>query len=80
MIPILISPNYCIFVNSKGELITDRSLRRLISNYGKKANLEIELSPSVFRNNFIQILLKNNFKLEQIQELLGIENISSIEN
>ena len=41
-----------IFVNNSNVRLTDRSVRRLISKYSEKANLQKEISPYTLRHSF----------------------------
>lgn len=66
-----------IFTNSRGEKLTDRSLRRLIGEYAKKANLQKEVTPHVFRHTFATELLNNGVDIRYLQELLGHSSIST---
>ncbi|RRD39081.1 tyrosine recombinase [Leptotrichia sp. OH3620_COT-345] len=66
-----------IFTNSKGEKLTTRSLRRLIADYAKKAEINKEVTPHVFRHTFATELLNNGVDIRYLQELLGHSSIST---
>lgn len=66
-----------VFVNSRGQKLTDRSLRRLISEYAKKAQIQKEVTPHVFRHSFATELLNNGVDIRYLQELLGHSSIAT---
>ena len=70
------TPNI-VFVNSRGERITTRSLRRLIADYAEKAGINKEVTPHVFRHSFATTLLNNKVDIRYLQELLGHSSIST---
>ncbi len=60
-----------IFVNGSGTRLSDRSLRRIIDRYAKKAMLEKEISPHTFRHTFGVYLLEKGMNIHFLQELMG---------
>ena len=70
------NPNV-IFVNSRGEKLNSRSLRRLIADYAKKAEINKEVTPHVFRHSFATTLLNKGVDIRYLQELLGHSSIST---
>ena len=66
-----------LFVNKNGEKLDSRSLRRLITNYGKKSNLNKEVTPHVFRHSFATELLNQGVDIRYVQELLGHSSIAT---
>ena len=70
------TPNY-VFVNSRGDQLTSRSLRRLISDYAKKAEINKEVTPHIFRHSFATTLLNKGVDIRYLQELLGHSSIST---
>ena len=66
-----------VFTNSRGGKLTTRSLRRLISDYAKKAELQKEVTPHIFRHTFATELLNNGVDIRYLQELLGHSSIST---
>ena len=66
-----------IFVNSRGEKLNSRSLRRLITDYAKKADINKEVTPHVFRHSFATTLFNKGVDIRYLQELLGHSSIST---
>lgn len=64
-----------IFVNSNGNRLTDRSLRRLITDYGDKSEVKKHISPHTFRHSFATELLNRGIDIKYLQELLGHSSI-----
>ena len=60
-----------IFVNKNGDKLDSRSLRRLITNYALKADINKEVTPHVFRHSFATEMLNNGVDIRYVQELLG---------
>ena len=66
-----------IFVNKNGDKLDSRSLRRLITNYALKADINKEVTPHVFRHCFATELLNNGVDIRYVQELLGHSSIAT---
>lgn len=66
-----------LFVNKNGDRLDSRSLRRIISNYGKMAQINKEVSPHTFRHSFATELLNQGVDIRYVQELLGHSSIST---
>lgn len=66
-----------LFVNSKGESLSDRSLRRIIEAYGKKAGIIKQVSPHTFRHSFATELMNRGLDIKFLQELLGHSSIAT---
>ena len=68
-----------IFVNNSNMRLTDRSVRRLINKYSKKANLQKEVSPYTLRHSFCIYMLKNGMPKEYLAKLLDLKSIGLLD-
>ena len=69
--------NNYLFLNSKGEQITDGGIRYIIDNIMKKLSIKTHVTPHVLRHSFATHLLQNGADLKAIQAMLGHSDISS---
>lgn len=66
-----------IFVNGSGDRLSDRSLRRLLVKYGKKAEISKEVNPFIFRHTFGAYMLSHGMNIFYLKKLMGHLNIET---
>lgn len=74
-----ISDEKYIFVNSKGERLTDRGVRYIIDNIMKKLSVKTHVTPHVLRHTFATDMLNNGCDIKIVQELLGHSTLKTTE-
>lgn len=67
----------CLFVNNRGEALTDRGIRHILTECMKKASVNSSIYPHMIRHSFATHLLNNGADLRTVQELLGHTHLSS---
>lgn len=66
--------NY-FFANQDGTPLSDQSVRRMINKYSSLANIEMHITPHMFRHTFATSLLEADVDIRYIQEMLGHSSI-----
>lgn len=66
-----------LFLNKRSNQLSDRSVRQVIDEVAKKAELKMDISPHVLRHTFATHMLNEGADLKSVQELLGHENLST---
>ena len=71
--------NNYLFLNSKGEQITDGGIRYIIDNIMKKLSIITHVTPHVLRHTFATDMLNNGCDIKVVQELLGHSSLKATE-
>lgn len=71
--------NNYLFLNSKGEQITDGGIRYVIDNIMKKLSIKTHVTPHVLRHTFATDMLNNGCDIKVVQELLGHSSLKATE-
>jgi len=65
------------FVNKNGGPLTDRGIRKILTNYIKKMSFTKKISPHTIRHTFATHLLDNGCDIRSVQELLGHSSLNT---
>lgn len=68
-----------VFLNKNGKKITRQGFWKILKKYAKRANLDKNLYPHIFRHSFATHMLERGADLRIVQELLGHSSISTTE-
>ena len=71
--------NEYVFLNSKGDKITDRGIRFIIDNIMDKLSIKVHVTPHVLRHTFATDMLNNGCDIKVVQELLGHSSLKATE-
>lgn len=78
-VPFCPDPYAPFFVNQNGTAVSDQSIRRMIRKYCKLANINLHITPHMFRHTFATSLLDADVDIRYIQEMLGHSSITTTE-
>lgn len=66
-----------LFVNLRGDPLTDRGVRHILNSLMERASLHSKIYPHMMRHTFATHLLTNGADMRTVQELLGHSHLSS---
>ena len=66
-----------LFVSQMGGRVSRQGIWQGIRNWGREAELSLDLSPRIIRHTATKAMIKAGKKIEEIQLLLGHQNIFS---
>ncbi len=71
--------NEYVFLNSKGNKITEGGIRYIIGNIMDKLSVKVHVTPHVLRHTFATDMLNNGCDIKVVQELLGHSSLKATE-
>ncbi len=66
-----------LFLNNRGGRLTTRSVERFVDKYGRRAQIQVPVTPHALRHSFATHLLEMGADLRSVQELLGHASLST---
>ena len=73
------NPDRPLFVNYLGERFTRQGLWKVLSEYGKKANMKGRITPHILRTTFAVHMVQNGADIKTLQELLGYDDMQAMQ-
>jgi len=70
-------PKEYLFVNNKNNKINERTIRKIVSDMAKKAEMPVHVTPHTLRHTYATHMLNEGADLKSVGDLLGHENLST---
>lgn len=65
------------FTNNHGRRLSEQSVRHIVNNHVRQANLNMHITPHMFRHTFATLLLEEDVDIRYIQQILGHSSITT---
>ena len=69
--------NEYVFINKLGNRYSEQSIRNMINDYAKRSDVDLHITPHMFRHTFATALMDENVNIRYIQQLLGHSSITT---
>lgn len=69
--------NEYVFINKLGNRYSEQSIRNMINDYAKRSDVDLYITPHMFRHTFATALMDENVNIRYIQQLLGHSSITT---
>ena len=68
-----------LFVNFMGERLTRQGLWKVLSEYGKKAEMGSRITPHILRTSFAVHMIQNGADVKTLQDLMGYDDVQALQ-
>lgn len=69
--------NFFFFTNRLHNRLSEQSVRYMINDYAKSAQISRHITPHMFRHSFATLLLEEDVDIRYIQQMLGHSSITT---
>ncbi len=68
-----------LFMNYHGEKLTRQGVWKIVRRYADESGIKNRLTPQILRNSFAAHMIKNGADLKSVQELMGYEDVTTVQ-